>query len=150
MVERSSQTALKRRKFSANMFVPQVIVVSHCLSARLRDFLSWSLSIIRTVSYLKNNPFEHNKTAPRVIFTQGFATYGFLTETHQYVILVPSLQSHWLMMHISMMVLGYAPLLCGSLLSIALIVITFRKIIRAFAGAGWAPPSHHFFPFFFF
>nr|AYK29536.1 cytochrome c biogenesis protein [Ostrya trichocarpa] len=96
-------------------------------------FLSWSLSIICMVPYLKKN-INHLSaiTAPSIIFTQGFATSGFLTETHQSVILVPALQSHWLMMHVSMMVLGYAALLCGSLLSVALIVITFRKVIRAF------------------
>ena len=31
-------------------------------------------------------------TAPIVIFTQGFATSGFLTEMHQSVILVPAHQ----------------------------------------------------------
>ena len=51
---------------------------------------------------------------------------------HQSLILLPALQSHWLMMHVSMMVLGYAALLCGLLLSVALIVITFRKVIRNF------------------
>ncbi|RYR33850.1 hypothetical protein Ahy_A10g048500 [Arachis hypogaea] len=39
--------------------------------------------------------------APSVIFTQGFATSGVLTEIHQSAILVPALQSHWLMMHVS-------------------------------------------------
>ena len=96
-------------------------------------FLSWSLSIIHMVPYFKKNKNHLNAiTAPIVIFTQGFATSGFLTEMHQSVILVPALQSHWLMMHVSMMVLGYAALLCGSLLSVALIVITFRKVIINF------------------
>nr|YP_010534323.1 cytochrome c biogenesis protein [Carya poilanei]UQJ80060.1 cytochrome c biogenesis protein [Carya tonkinensis]UYA95425.1 cytochrome c biogenesis protein [Carya poilanei] len=96
-------------------------------------FLSWSLSIIHMVPYLKKkiNPLSAI-TAPSVIFTQGFATSGFLTEMHQSVLLVPALQSHWLMMHVSMMVLGYASLLCGSLLSVALIVITSRKVIGIF------------------
>src|SRR4030066_222352 len=68
--------------------------------------------------------------APSVIFTQGFATSGLLTKMHQSVILVPSLQSHWLMMHVSMMILGYAALLCGSLLSVAILVITFQEVIQ--------------------
>uniref|UniRef100_A0A2C9VJL9 Cytochrome c assembly protein domain-containing protein n=1 Tax=Manihot esculenta TaxID=3983 RepID=A0A2C9VJL9_MANES len=51
---------------------------------------------------------------------------------HQSEILVPTLQSMWLMMHISMMILGYAALLCRSLFSVAFLVITFRKIIRIF------------------
>ncbi|THU42474.1 hypothetical protein C4D60_Mb00t12660 [Musa balbisiana] len=74
-------------------------------------------------------------TAPSTIFTQGFATSGFLTEMHQSAILVPALQSQWLMMHVSMMLLSYAALLCGSLLSVALLVITFRKNIDIFVKA---------------
>nr|YP_010926590.1 ccsA [Platycarya simplicifolia]WKF53656.1 ccsA [Platycarya simplicifolia] len=96
-------------------------------------FLSWSLSIIHMVPYLKKKKKPLSAiTAPSVIFTQGFATSGFLTEMHQSVLLVPALQSHWLMMHVSMMVLAYASLLCGSLLSVALIVITSRKVISLF------------------
>ncbi|PHT73027.1 hypothetical protein T459_23812 [Capsicum annuum] len=35
-------------------------------------------------------------------------------------------------MHISMMILGYAALLCGLLLSVALLVITFQKNRKLF------------------
>nr|YP_010307344.1 cytochrome c biogenesis protein [Tripterygium hypoglaucum]UCU57658.1 cytochrome c heme attachment protein [Tripterygium hypoglaucum]ULU22450.1 cytochrome c biogenesis protein [Tripterygium hypoglaucum]WMW14799.1 cytochrome c heme attachment protein [Tripterygium hypoglaucum]WMW14884.1 cytochrome c heme attachment protein [Tripterygium hypoglaucum] len=94
-------------------------------------FLSWSLSTIHIIPYFK----KHQKnlsliTAPSALFSQGFATSGFLNEMHQSALLVPALQSQWLVMHVSMMVLAYAALLCGSLLSVALLVITFRKIIR--------------------
>nr|QBL05760.1 cytochrome c heme attachment protein [Eriachne pauciflora] len=64
---------------------------------------------------------------PSTIFTQGFATSSLLTEIHQSTILVPALQSQWLLMHVSMMLLSYATLLCGSLLSAALLIITFQK-----------------------
>lgn len=67
---------------------------------------------------------------PSVIFTQGFATSGHLNEMGQSEILLPALQSYWLMMHVSMMLLSYAALLCGSLLSVALLVIKFQKEIR--------------------
>nr|YP_010019867.1 cytochrome c heme attachment protein [Primula cicutariifolia]WJJ44679.1 cytochrome c heme attachment protein [Primula sp. WZ-2022a]QOJ50997.1 cytochrome c heme attachment protein [Primula cicutariifolia]QPZ50569.1 cytochrome c heme attachment protein [Primula cicutariifolia]USC54640.1 cytochrome c heme attachment protein [Primula cicutariifolia]USG56819.1 cytochrome c heme attachment protein [Primula cicutariifolia] len=97
-------------------------------------FLSWSFSIIHIVPYFKKKKNDLNTiTAPSVLFTQGFATSGLLTEIHQSKILVPALQSQWLIMHVSMMVLGYAALLCGSLLSVALLVITFRKDIRPFS-----------------
>nr|YP_010529875.1 cytochrome c heme attachment protein [Berberis tsienii]YP_010863276.1 cytochrome c biogenesis protein [Berberis alpicola]UXW91935.1 cytochrome c heme attachment protein [Berberis tsienii]WGS91396.1 cytochrome c biogenesis protein [Berberis alpicola] len=96
-------------------------------------FLSWSFSIIHMVPYFTNQKNHLSAiTAPSAIFTQGFATSGLLTEMHQSTKLVPALQSQWLMMHVSMMVLSYAALLCGSLLSIALIVITFRKNVRIF------------------
>nr|YP_010625562.1 cytochrome c biogenesis protein [Chrozophora sabulosa]WBG94292.1 cytochrome c biogenesis protein [Chrozophora sabulosa] len=97
-------------------------------------FLSWSFYIIHMIPYFKKQKNNLSAiTAPSAIFTQGFATSGLLTEMHQSAILVPALQSHWLMMHVSMMVLGYAALLGGSLLSVALIIITFQKdIIRIF------------------
>nr|YP_010395833.1 cytochrome c biogenesis protein [Diarthron tianschanicum]YP_010395835.1 cytochrome c biogenesis protein [Diarthron tianschanicum]UQJ73872.1 cytochrome c biogenesis protein [Diarthron tianschanicum]UQJ73873.1 cytochrome c biogenesis protein [Diarthron tianschanicum] len=99
-------------------------------------FLSWSFSIIHIVSYFH---FKKHKnalsaiTASSAIFTQGFVTSGLLTKMHQSALLVPALQSQWLMMHVSMMVFGYAALLCGSLLSVALLVITFRKVIKIFS-----------------
>nr|QVX29299.1 cytochrome c heme attachment protein [Indigofera miniata] len=94
-------------------------------------FLSWSFSIFYMVPCFKKHK-NHLSTiiAPSVIFTQGFATSGLLNEMHQSTILVPALQSHWLMMHVSMMILGYATLLCGSLLSVAILVITFRELIQ--------------------
>nr|USG53042.1 cytochrome c heme attachment protein [Laportea bulbifera] len=98
-------------------------------------FLSWSFSSIHMVPYFKKKKTYLNLnaiTAPSAIFTQGFATSGLLTEMNQSEILVPALQSHWLMMHVSMMVLGYAALLCGSLLSLALLVITFKSFILHF------------------
>nr|YP_008575162.1 cytochrome c biogenesis protein [Eucalyptus obliqua]YP_008575247.1 cytochrome c biogenesis protein [Eucalyptus radiata]YP_008575332.1 cytochrome c biogenesis protein [Eucalyptus delegatensis]YP_008575672.1 cytochrome c biogenesis protein [Eucalyptus sieberi]YP_008575757.1 cytochrome c biogenesis protein [Eucalyptus elata]YP_008575842.1 cytochrome c biogenesis protein [Eucalyptus regnans]YP_008575927.1 cytochrome c biogenesis protein [Eucalyptus umbra]YP_008576012.1 cytochrome c biogenesis len=97
-------------------------------------FLSWSFSVIHMVPYFKKHTnYLSTITAPSTIFTQGFATSGLLTEMHQSEIVVPALQSQWLMMHVSMMILGYAALLCGSLLSVALLVITLRKAIRVFS-----------------
>nr|YP_010828497.1 cytochrome c heme attachment protein [Aleurites moluccanus]QVL29686.1 cytochrome c heme attachment protein [Aleurites moluccanus]WFF45984.1 cytochrome c heme attachment protein [Aleurites moluccanus] len=94
-------------------------------------FLSWAFSIIQMVPYLKKKKnYLSTIIAPSTFFTQGFATSGLLTDMHHSEILVPALQSQWLMMHVSMMILGYAALLCGSLLSVAFLVITFRKIIR--------------------
>nr|WAB49822.1 hypothetical protein [Arabidella filifolia] len=93
-------------------------------------FLSWAFSIIHMISYFNKKQQNHLNaiTAPSAIFIQGFATSGLLNKMPQSAILVPALQSQWLMMHVSMMILGYGALLCGSLLSIALLVITFRKV----------------------
>jgi ABC-type transport system involved in cytochrome c biogenesis permease subunit len=41
--------------------------------------------------------------------------------------LVPALQSNWLMMHVSMMLLSYATLIMGSLLCILFLVISRYK-----------------------
>nr|YP_009973794.1 cytochrome c heme attachment protein [Ruppia brevipedunculata]QNH93602.1 cytochrome c heme attachment protein [Ruppia brevipedunculata] len=97
-------------------------------------FLSWSFFIIHMIPYFRNPKKKtylnlNTITAPSAIFIQGFATSGLSTETYKSAILVPALQSQWLMMHVSMMLLSYAALLFGSLFSIALLVITFRKSI---------------------
>nr|YP_009270963.1 CcsA [Perilla frutescens var. hirtella]AMR74775.1 CcsA [Perilla frutescens var. hirtella] len=91
-------------------------------------FLSWSFSFFYIVPYFKKNQnFLSTIIGPSAIFSQGFATSGLLTEIHESTILVPALQSEWLIMHVSMMILGYVALLCGSLLSVSLLVISVRK-----------------------
>jgi cytochrome c-type biogenesis protein CcsB len=93
-------------------------------------FLSWGFSIFHMVLYFKKQKKNLRAiTTLGTIFTQGFSTSNLLTQMHKSVILVPALQSQWLMMHVSMVILGYAALLCGSLLSVALLVITFQKDI---------------------
>ena len=97
-------------------------------------FLSWALYILHTIPKIQNSKNDLSTiTTPSTILTQGFATSGLLTEMHQSTILVPALQSQWLMMHVSMMLLSYATLLCGSLLSAALLIIRFRKNFYIFS-----------------
>nr|ATL62972.1 cytochrome c biogenesis protein [Mitchella repens] len=91
-------------------------------------FLSWSFSLIQIVPFFKKKKnYLSTITGSSVLLTQGFVTSGLLTEIGQSSILVPALQSEWLIMHVTMMIFGYASLLCGSLLSVALLVITLRK-----------------------
>nr|YP_010184247.1 cytochrome c biogenesis protein [Streptopus obtusatus]QVG63093.1 cytochrome c biogenesis protein [Streptopus obtusatus] len=109
-------------------------------------FLSWSFSIIHMIPKIRNHKNDLSViTAPSAIFTQGCATSGLSTEMHQSAILVPALQSQWLMMHVSMMLLSYAALLCGSLLSVALLVITFRKNIDIFLKSNYLLIKSFFF-----
>nr|YP_010370503.1 cytochrome c heme attachment protein [Stipa breviflora]YP_010371025.1 cytochrome c heme attachment protein [Stipa przewalskyi]YP_010451699.1 cytochrome c heme attachment protein [Stipa bungeana]UOW78938.1 cytochrome c heme attachment protein [Stipa breviflora]UOW79895.1 cytochrome c heme attachment protein [Stipa przewalskyi]UTV01758.1 cytochrome c heme attachment protein [Stipa bungeana]WDQ42113.1 cytochrome c heme attachment protein [Stipa breviflora]WDQ43558.1 cytochrome c heme attachm len=97
-------------------------------------FLSWALYILHTIPKIQNSKNDLSRiTTPSTILTQGFATSGLLTEMHQSTILVPALQSQWLMMHVSMMLLSYATLLCGSLLSAALLIIRFRNNFQFFS-----------------
>nr|QWK39806.1 cytochrome c biogenesis protein [Swertia punicea] len=96
-------------------------------------FLSWSFSLIHIVLYFKKKKnLLSIITGSSAVFTQVFSMSGLLTKIHQSSILVPALQSEWLIMHVTMMILGYASLLCGSLLSAALLVITSRKRINLF------------------
>nr|YP_010204662.1 cytochrome c heme attachment protein [Leymus komarovii]YP_010204747.1 cytochrome c heme attachment protein [Leymus triticoides]YP_010401481.1 cytochrome c heme attachment protein [Leymus mollis]UAV85158.1 cytochrome c heme attachment protein [Leymus komarovii]UAV85244.1 cytochrome c heme attachment protein [Leymus triticoides]UQT67075.1 cytochrome c heme attachment protein [Leymus komarovii]UQT67239.1 cytochrome c heme attachment protein [Leymus mollis]UQT67321.1 cytochrome c heme attachm len=97
-------------------------------------FLSWALYILHTIPKIQNSKNDLSTiTTPSTILTQGFATSGLLTEMHQSTILVPALQSQWLMMHVSMMLLSYATLLCGSLLSAAILIIRFRNNFHFFS-----------------
>nr|YP_001430150.1 cytochrome c biogenesis protein [Cuscuta reflexa]A7M9A9.1 RecName: Full=Cytochrome c biogenesis protein CcsA [Cuscuta reflexa]CAM98437.1 cytochrome c biogenesis protein [Cuscuta reflexa] len=91
-------------------------------------FLSWSFALIHSIGYFtKNLKFLSTITSQSTLFTQGFATSGILTKIQKSSILIPALKSEWLIMHVSLMILGYAALLCGSLLSVALMVITVRN-----------------------
>ena len=95
--------------------------------------LSYSLFIIHIILKKLNHKNDLSIiTTSSTIFTQGFAASSLSTEMHQSAILVFALQSQWLMMHVSMMLLSYAALLCGSLLSIALLIIIFRNNIYFF------------------
>lgn len=118
------------------LLVTRWIYLQHLPLSNLYEsliFLSWSFSSINMIPHLKKKKNYLNEiTTPSAIFTQGFAISGLLTEMNRSEILVPALQSHWLMMHVSMMVLGYAALLCGSLLSLVLLVISFQNFIRTF------------------
>nr|YP_005352997.1 cytochrome c heme attachment protein [Mankyua chejuensis]ADZ48029.1 cytochrome c heme attachment protein [Mankyua chejuensis]AJJ48660.1 cytochrome c biogenesis protein [Mankyua chejuensis] len=91
-------------------------------------FLSWSLSSINLfLDRRDQNGWIGTIIVPSAVLTHGFATLGLPNEMQQFKMLVPALQSHWLMMHVSMMLLGYATILCGSLLAIILLFITISK-----------------------
>jgi cytochrome c-type biogenesis protein CcsB len=66
-------------------------------------------------------------TTPRALFTNAFATFSLPKEMQMASSLVPALQSNWLMMHVTVMILSYAALLLGSLLAIAFLILTLYK-----------------------
>lgn len=61
---------------------------------------------------------------PVALLISGFANLTLSAEMQKSSPLVPSLQSNWLMMHVSMMMLSYATLIMGSLLSILFLIIS--------------------------
>nr|QYB21142.1 cytochrome c heme attachment protein [Austrotaxus spicata] len=89
-------------------------------------FLSWSSCMIHIIIGVwgQDTCWLGAITAPSAMLTHGFATLGLPDKMQQSVMLVPALQSHWSMMHVSMILFSYATLLCGSLASIAFLVIT--------------------------
>lgn len=63
-------------------------------------------------------------TTPSALLTNAFATFTLPKEMQEASPLVPALQSNWLMMHVTVMILSYAALILGSLISIAFLILT--------------------------
>jgi cytochrome c-type biogenesis protein CcsB len=61
--------------------------------------------------------------APSALLMNSFATFSLPKEMQQASPLVPALQSNWLMMHVTVMIISYATLIIGSLLSILVLVL---------------------------
>lgn len=108
-------------------------------------FLSWCFTTINLFiekytftlfsknSSAKNRNPESTKnlvgaiTTPSALLTNAFATFTLPKEMQEAAPLVPALQSNWLMMHVTVMIISYAALIIGSLLSIAFLIITFEQ-----------------------
>ncbi len=61
---------------------------------------------------------------PIALLINGFANLTLSADMQKSSPLVPALQSNWLMMHVSMMMLSYATLIIGSLLCILFLVLS--------------------------
>lgn len=79
---------------------------------------------------------------PLVLCLYWFGNSGLPPEMKAITGLAPSLQSNWLMMHVSVMMLSYATLILGSLLSLLFLILEFysskQKKIEAFSSSGTA------------
>ena len=88
-------------------------------------FLTWTLLTIYL--YVENKTKSKLMGAvliPVALLISGFANLTLSPEMQKASPLVPALQSNWLMMHVSMMMLSYATLIMGSLLCILFLVIS--------------------------
>lgn len=91
-------------------------------------FLSWSLTLLQLIlEKLSKNNFLGAILSPIALFTNSFASFFLPPEMQKASVLVPALQSNWLMMHVTVMMLSYAALLGGSLLAIAFLILTFGE-----------------------
>ena len=82
-------------------------------------FLSWGISFIHLIiEYKTQSRLIGSIATPLMFFLSGFSSLTLPTDMQKALPLVPSLQSNWLMMHVSMMMVSYATLIIGSLLSI--------------------------------
>ena len=91
-------------------------------------FLAWSLTLLQIIlEKISNNTFLGAILSPLALFTTSFASFSLPKEMQKASVLVPALQSNWLMMHVTVMMLSYAALLGGSVLAIAFLILTFGK-----------------------
>ena len=99
-------------------------------------FLSYSLTTILMILNFKNIKLNNeNKIflksifgsilTPLILLLNTFANFSLPEELKIVNSLVPALQSNWLLMHVTVMILSYAALLCGCLFSITYLILTF-------------------------
>jgi cytochrome c-type biogenesis protein CcsB len=82
-------------------------------------FLAWGVSAIHLfIEFQTKSRLIGSISTPLMFFLSGFSSLTLPTEMQKALPLVPSLQSNWLMMHVSMMMISYATLIVGSLLSL--------------------------------
>lgn len=88
-------------------------------------FLSCLLLLIHQfLEYKTKSPIFGALILPTSLFITSFADLTLPLEMQKATALVPSLQSNWLMMHVSLMLLSYAILLLGSLFSIIFLMMS--------------------------
>lgn len=93
-------------------------------------FLTWVLLTLYLYIETKTKSRLIGATLiPVTLLINGFANLTLSPEMQKSSPLVPALQSNWLMLHVSMMLLSYATLITGSLLCILFLVISRYKEI---------------------
>jgi cytochrome c-type biogenesis protein CcsB len=91
-------------------------------------FLTWLLlTIYLYIETKTKSKLIGSVLVPVALLISGFANLTLSPEMQKASPLVPALQSNWLMMHVSMMLLSYGTLIIGSLLCILFLVISRYK-----------------------
>ena len=94
-------------------------------------FLNWTL--LTLYIYIESKTKGKSIGAiliPVALLINGFANLTLSPEMQKSSPLVPALQSNWLMMHVSMMLLSYGTLIVGSLLCLLFLVISKYKDVN--------------------
>ena len=89
--------------------------------------LQLSISLFILWSVFGKIPIIGSISTPIALFVTGFASLSLPEAMQSPSSLVPALKSNWLMMHVTVMMLSYASLLIGSLLSIFFLVLVNNK-----------------------
>jgi len=89
-------------------------------------FLAWTIQLVLIgLEKKSNNSIIGILLSPTVLFIEAFAFLGLPSKMQLGTSLVPSLQSNWLMMHVSIMILSYGSLFVGCILSICYLTMSF-------------------------
>lgn len=94
-------------------------------------FLAWCITFIQLVLESKvKNKLVGAISTPLVLLIIAFTSISLPTELKVASPLIPALRSNWLIMHVTVMILSYATLITGSLLSMLLLIISHGKSIK--------------------
>lgn len=94
-------------------------------------FLAWGITAVHLVAEsISRSRLVGVATMPVALGIAAFATLSLPAGMQTAEPLVPALKSNWLMMHVSIMLLSYAALMVGSLLSLVFLVITWGQEIE--------------------
>ena len=98
-------------------------------------FLSLSFTFAQIlIDQTTNNTFAGVVVSPIVLLTTTFGSFTLPAELQKGTSLVPALQSNWLMMHVTIMMLSYAALIVGSLFALVFLILTQLKANHLFEG----------------
>ena len=110
--------------YESLMFLAWSLSTFHLLLENIESGAQSSTSSSTQVLRKEKRFFVGAFTSPTALFINAFATFRLPLEMQHSSALVPALQSNWLMMHVTVMILSYSALICGSLLSIAFLIVT--------------------------
>jgi cytochrome c-type biogenesis protein CcsB len=88
---------------------------------------SFLKSSSNTISNFSTRNFIGSLLSSTALFIQTFADWRLPSEMREIKPLIPALQSNWLLMHVSIMILSYAALLIGCIIAITYLVIFLQS-----------------------
>jgi cytochrome c-type biogenesis protein CcsB len=94
-------------------------------------FLAWGCTLTQLlVERSWSNPLVPAAATPVALFSVAFASFALPDRLQEASPLVPALRSSWLVMHVSVIMLSYAALLVGSLLSVAVLFTDRSQVLE--------------------
>ncbi len=118
----------------ATQLIIRWIETSHFPVSNLYEslcFLTWSFTLFQIlIDRLFSSPLINAILTPFSLLIIAFASFALPQELQHSSALVPALRSNWLMMHVTVIMLSYAALLIGSLLSSAVLLSSNSKELQ--------------------